>query len=103
MAVSSSGVSTLRISKETSKDAKRYLRRLSRLQDLLGSQNDIDTAERLLQVLLDRCAPERAIEFARAAGFIEGFAVREQERVMRKFAERWERFEGTPGFWLPKE
>ena len=90
-------------SKEASKDAKRYLRRLSRLQDLLGSQNDIDTAERLLQVLLDRCAPERAIEFARAAGFIEGFAVREQERAMRKFSERWLRFEATRGFWAPKE
>lgn len=90
-------------SKEASKDAKRYVRRLARLQDLLGVQNDIDAAERLLPVLLERCAPERAVELARAAGFIEGFGVREQERAHRKFSERWERFEGTPGFWESPE
>lgn len=90
-------------SKEASKEAKRYLRRLSRLQDLLGSVNDVDASERLLQQLLDRCAPERALDFARAVGFIEGFAVREQERALRKLAERWARFEATRGFWLSKE
>ena len=90
-------------SKEASKEAKRYLRRLARLQDLLGSVNDIDAAERLLQQLLDRCAPERALDFARAVGFIEGFAVREQERALEKLAERWERFEAMRGFWLTKE
>ena len=84
------------------KDAKRYLRRLSLLQDLLGSQNDIDTAERLLQDLLDRCPPERASEFARVAGFIEGYAVRDQEHALREFSERWLRFEGTRAFWTPK-
>ena len=94
---------SLYASKEASKDAKRYVRRLARLQDLLGVQNDIDAAERLIQVLLDRCAPERAVEFARAAGFIEGFGVREQERAMQKFAERWVRFEETPGFWVREE
>ena len=56
-------------SKEASKDAKRYLRRLSRLQDLLGSVNDVDAAERLLQQLLDRCRP-RARARLRARGRI---------------------------------
>ncbi len=94
---------SLYASKEASKDAKRYVRRLSRLQDLLGVQNDIDAAERLIQVLLDRCAPERAVEFARAAGFIEGFGVRDQERALRKFSERWVRFEGTRAFWVRED
>jgi CHAD domain-containing protein len=86
-----------------SKDARRYLRKLARLQDLLGALNDIETAQRLLQQLLDRCTPERAVEFARAAGFVEGYAARDEERALRKLAERWTRFEATRGFWLPKE
>lgn len=90
-------------SREASKNAKRYLRRLARLQDLLGSVNDVDAAERVLQQLLDRADPERALDFARAVGFIEGFAVREQERALRKLAERWERFEAARGFWLTRE
>jgi len=84
------------------KDSKRYLRRLSRLQDLLGIQNDIETASGLLKELLERCPPEQAIDLARAAGFIEGYAVREQERSMLELVERWNRFDATRPFWVPK-
>jgi triphosphatase len=84
------------------KEAKKYWRRLSRLQDLLGVQNDAETAGRLLKELLERCPPEQAVELARAAGFIEGYAAREQERALHELAERWEKLAGTRPFWVPK-
>jgi inorganic triphosphatase YgiF len=84
------------------KDAKRYLRRLSRLQDLLGALNDVDTAGRVLQELLERTEPEQAEGLARAAGFVEGFAAREDGLALRKLASRWERFARARPFWADR-
>jgi CHAD domain-containing protein len=84
------------------KDASRYLRRLQRLQDLLGVQNDLETSRQVLQQLLDRSEPEQLPERARSAGFIEGWAEREQEKAMRKLARQWSRFESTRPFWVEK-
>lgn len=83
------------------KESKRYLRRLGRLLDLLGTQNDVETADRLIPILLERCPPERAVELARAAGLVEGYAMGEQERSQAELAWRWQRFEAMQGFWAP--
>jgi inorganic triphosphatase YgiF len=82
------------------KDVRRYLKRLSRLQDLLGALNDVATASRVLQDLLARVEPGDAESLARAAGFIEGFAARQDELALRRLAAEWERFADTPPFWL---
>jgi len=81
------------------KDVRRYLRRLSRLQDLLGALNDIVTAGRVLEDLLARVGPEDAATLGRAAGFIEGFAARQDELALRELASQWARFERTREFW----
>ncbi len=81
------------------KDVRRYLRRLSRLQDLLGALNDIVTAGRVLEELLSRVGPEEAASLARAAGFIEGFAARQDEIALRQLAAQWARFQRTRPFW----
>jgi inorganic triphosphatase YgiF len=81
------------------KDVRRYLRRLSGLQDLLGALNDIVTAGRVLEELLSRVGPEDAASLARAAGFIEGFAARQDEIAVHQLAAQWARFERTRAFW----
>jgi inorganic triphosphatase YgiF len=82
------------------KDARRYLRRLSQLQDLLGALNDLATASRVLADLLERVAPGDVGAHQRAAGFVEGFAARQDELALARLAGQWERFEDTRRFWL---
>lgn len=84
------------------KESKRYLRRLGRLLDLLGAQNDVETSDRLIPILLERCPPERAVELARAAGLVEGHAMGEQERSQGELAWRWQRFDDVRAFWAPE-
>ena len=81
------------------KDARRYLKRLSGLQDVLGALNDVATAGRVLRELLGRVGPPDADSLARAVGFIEGFAAREDELSVRDLASQWERFDRTRPFW----
>ncbi|HXK21500.1 MAG TPA: CHAD domain-containing protein [Myxococcota bacterium] len=81
------------------RDTRRYLRRLSRLQDVLGALNDVATAGRVLQELLGRVGPPDADSLARAVGFIEGFAAREDELSLRELAALWQRFARTRTFW----
>lgn len=87
---------------DRAKDAKRFLRRLARLQDWLGVQNDLATERQVLQQLLDRAPPELLSELARGVGFLEGWSARGQERAARKLAKKWARFESTPPFWEPE-
>lgn len=88
------------------RDAKRYLKRLEKIQDLLGSLNDVATASRVLEDLTQRldsaAASGAAGGHARAAGFVEGFASRRDERALDELAERWERFTRTHPFWEPR-
>ena len=81
------------------RDARRYLRRLSRLQDVLGALNDVATAGRVLHELLGRVGPPDADSLARTVGFIEGFAAREDALSLRELAEQWRRFDRTRPFW----
>ncbi|HEX5067144.1 MAG TPA: CHAD domain-containing protein [Myxococcota bacterium] len=81
------------------KDARRYLKRLSRLQDVLGALNDVATAGRVLQELIGRVGSPDADSLARTVGFIEGFAAREDALSLRKLASQWDRFDRTRPFW----
>jgi triphosphatase len=84
------------------REIRRYLKRLERIQDLLGSLNDAETAARVLEELLQRldAGPEQTAQL-RAAGFVEGFAARRDERAQDKLTEQWERFERAQRFWEP--
>ncbi|MFO0691194.1 MAG: CHAD domain-containing protein [Myxococcota bacterium] len=81
------------------KDAKRFLRRLEALQDGLGLQNDAETGRQLLQHVLDRASVETLPDLARGAGFVEGWSARALEKVPRKLAKQWARFEAVRPFW----
>jgi inorganic triphosphatase YgiF len=78
---------------------ERTLRRLTELQDALGSLNDVATAERLLDAIGDRLGREWQAEHERAAGFITGWASRESERRLAKLEKRWKAFLRAKPFW----
>jgi triphosphatase len=77
----------------------RYIRRLSKLQNVLGHLNDVATAERLLDRLLDQLADDVRAEHHRAAGFVSGWCAQIAHRADRRLARQWKAFEGTRRFW----
>jgi len=79
--------------------AKRFLRRVARVQSALGRQNDAATAERLLAALLARLGSERTREHDRAAGFVEGWSARTDANARPETDQAWERFERARAFW----
>jgi CHAD domain-containing protein len=83
------------------KPTRRYLKRLARLQDQLGLLNDADTAGHLLRELSARGEPDGAIDLARAAGFVEGFSLRDDDAAAARLERRWERLRKAHPFWQP--
>jgi inorganic triphosphatase YgiF len=65
-----------------------YLRRLARLQDLLGELNDIAVARRLLKDM-DAAAPPR----------LEMGEKRREKRLIASFRAAWTRFQAEPPYW----
>jgi triphosphatase len=80
--------------------AKRYLRRMARVQAALGRMNDVATAERILAALLARLGSERAPEHERVVGFVEGWSAQLAANALRETEDAWERLERTRPFWL---
>jgi inorganic triphosphatase YgiF len=78
---------------------KRYLERLSELQDRLGQLADLVTVQRLLADLIERVAPEQRPGCARAAGFVEGWATADAARATRRIGRAWRAFARTRPFW----
>lgn len=79
--------------------ARRFGRRLSRLQDTLGHLNDQTTAERLLERILARIDPDAAAAQQRAAGFVAGWTSRVAAEKLRPLEKRWKRFSKLSPFW----
>jgi inorganic triphosphatase YgiF len=82
------------------KRTRRYLRRLSALQDVLGELNDVATADRVLAELLSRVEP--APVHWHAAGFVAGWKGHTAERRLASLEQLWDRFEATGRFWREK-
>jgi inorganic triphosphatase YgiF len=78
--------------------AKRYVVRLSKLQEALGHANDATTMGSLLSVVL-QAAPTPDLH--RAAGALIGWVARDQLAVAKILRKRWRKFRATPGFWRP--
>jgi triphosphatase len=78
---------------------RRFIRRVARLQDVLGNLHDGTVAEELLAALLARLGPEATPDQHRAAGFAAGFAARRARTGLERLAKRWKRFEATEPFW----
>ena len=79
--------------------ARRYLSRLSKLQDSLGHLNDVATAERQLSRILEHLGAEKTPAHERAAGFVEGWAARDADRGDRRLLKLWRGFERVRPFW----
>ncbi len=76
--------------------ARRYLGRLSRLQEALGLANDAATTHELLAALRrGKAGPE--LHFA--AGAVHGWQSRQTIEASRKLKKRWRRFESASPFW----
>lgn len=77
--------------------ARRYLGRLSRLQEALGLANDAATTQHLIAELRQGKAPGPELHFA--AGAIHGWQSRHTIEAGRKLKKRWRRFEAANPFW----
>jgi triphosphatase len=74
----------------------KYLKRLSRLQDLLGEANDISTTQELLATLEhDALAPQAN----RAVGTVIGWQGHLQTVAIKRLNSRWQAFKDTAPFW----
>lgn len=81
------------------RNARKFLRRTSRLQSALGTLNDVATAERILGTLLQRVGPERSAAHDRAAGFVEGWTSAVAESTLHETGRLWNDFEAAKPFW----
>ena len=76
--------------------AKRWLARLSKLQDALGHANDSTVTRSLLGMTAQA---ELTPDLHRAAGAAIGFLARDQLAVAKSLRRRWCEFKATSCFW----
>jgi triphosphatase len=75
--------------------AKRYVKRLARLQVSLGQARDIATT----RILLDAIRQDDQPALRLAIGAVAGWQARDQIAVAETLRKRWRRFKATPSFW----
>jgi triphosphatase len=75
--------------------AKRYVRRLARLQTSLGRARDIASA----RILLDGIGQQDQPSVQLAIGAVGGWHARDRIAVAKTLRKRWRRFKATPAFW----
>jgi triphosphatase len=75
--------------------AKRYVRRLARVQASLGRARDIASA----RILLDAIRQDDQPSLHLAIGAVAGWQARDQIAVVKTLHKRWRRFKATPAFW----
>jgi CHAD domain-containing protein len=79
--------------------AARYVRRLAALQKILGVENDIAVAGRVLGELASGPDGGRDPGLTFAAGMVQGFHAAGTARRKRRLLKRWKRFSATKPFW----
>ena len=75
--------------------AKRYVRRLARLQTSLGGARDIASSRNLLDAIRQENQPS----LHPAIGAVVGWQARDHIAVAKTLRKRWRRFKATPAFW----
>jgi CHAD domain-containing protein len=75
--------------------AKRYVRRLAKVQASLGSARDIASS----RILLDAIRQDDQPAFHLAIGAVAGWQARDRIAVNEMLRKRWRRFKATPAFW----
>lgn len=80
----------------------KFLSRLSRMQDILGTINDVAVARKTLDLLLAMESPGSSIpraELAFAAGIVYGWHLERAALMWNDAVERWKKFARTDRFW----
>ena len=75
--------------------AKRYVRRLARLQASLGRARDIAST----RILVDAIRQDDQPALHLAIGAVTGWLARDQIAMAKTLRKRWRRFKATPAFW----
>jgi triphosphatase len=75
--------------------AKRYVKRLARLQVILGHARDIATT----RILLDAIRQDDQPALRLAIGAVAGWQARDRIAVAKTLRKRWRRFKATPSIW----
>ena len=75
--------------------AKRYVRRLARLQASLGRARDIAST----RILVDAIRQDDQPALNLAIGAVTGWLARDQIAMTKTLRKRWRRFKATPAFW----
>lgn len=84
------------------KVTKRFLDRLSDLQDCLGAVNDGAVGRQLIRHLVERAGAESALEIGdlqRIQGLVIGWQARAVHDKVAQFQQSWGEFAGTKRFW----
>lgn len=77
--------------------ARRLLKNVSRMQDLLGYANDVAVAEQLLQA---RAVAESADQsVAHAVGYVIGWHTARAEQAWKEARAAWDQLKGSPHPW----
>jgi inorganic triphosphatase YgiF len=76
-----------------------YMKRLSRLQDVLGHLNDVDIAGRLVEGFAQEAAAEDAAAVARASGLVIGWYGHGIAALEPKLRKQWKGFKSALPFW----
>ena len=82
--------------------AKKFLARLSRMQDVLGAVNDVAVAKHILEKLVASAEAGDSVsanEVSFAAGLIYGWHLERAAHTWREAVERWKKFARTRAFW----
>jgi len=77
------------------KAARRFIRHLSDLQDVLGALNDAAVTARLLSSLV----PAGDAASSEAVGLVTGFLACEQAYRLAKLEQLWHEFQDLPPYW----
>jgi CHAD domain-containing protein len=80
---------------------RRFVSRLSRMQDVLGALNDVAVARTILESLVsvdEPALPSRS-ELSFAAGIVYGWHLERAAHTWQDAVDRWKKFAGTKEFW----
>jgi CHAD domain-containing protein len=83
---------------------EKFVTRLSRMQDVLGTLNDVAVAKKTLDALVAESAPSERIpasDVSFAAGIVYGWHLERAAHTWRDAVKRWKKFADTREFWNP--
>jgi CHAD domain-containing protein len=82
--------------------AKKFLSRLARMQDVLGAVNDVAVAKHILEKFVASAEATDGVsanEVSFVAGLIYGWHLERAAHTWREAVQRWKKFARTRAFW----